>query len=431
MIPHIVYIGERVTATAYFVQPGTTNPVIPKDSNLYPVWRVLDPNQQFVAGGIGTYDDKAKCYQAQFQMPEFAEISASYNNPAVDTSNQQERPYLIEWEIVDISGKQWNMRECFTVGNPLFTTEVKEQQKLTLPQTSLPLSIPVVRNLNQDSQLQFKLYSFSSSSTIWTGIPHPDGSYGEYYIYSIEIPSGIMQEDEEYLGIWEFSDSPLGGRVQGEVLPKDDEISCTTYVDTTSGMPTGYPVQSTSRTIFTQVILCCGFIDMKLISDLRMYLDKVEKNLDIYQGWRDSDLYFHLKRGAELLNGFGLLSNWTIKDWKKNQMLRGGIYWLLEGAKLSALRAQYLAEGDSTFDFSGQPVSLSADRTGFIDSEIGRINDGLSNQFTQTKNQIIKSSIPVGHLHLQWPSVNPNMGFFNRASMGFSWPLPFGGLNLV
>jgi hypothetical protein len=129
MIPRIVYIGESVKATALFCneQGGA---VMPKNPAIYPIWRILDHQGDFVLGGIGTYDDNSCLYLANFRMPDYAEISASYSNPSQDTSNQAQRPYMIEWEIVDTFGKQWNYRETFEVGNPLFTSEIKEQQKI-------------------------------------------------------------------------------------------------------------------------------------------------------------------------------------------------------------------------------------------------------------------------------------------------------------
>lgn len=433
MIPNNICPGERVKASAYFVNPDGSQ-IQPADPYLYPVWRIIDHVGDIVISGIGTYNDKSRCYEAEFMMPDYVELSASYTNPSVDTSNQDNRPYMIEWEVVDIRNNSHTCRETFFVSNPLFTMEVKEQQKITIPMASLPLSIPVVRNLSVDTQLIFQVYNLSSngSSTTatWSALPQRNGSYGEYYIYSVEIPPNTLTENEEYLGVWQFSDSPLGGRIQKRINPTDDKVCTTTYVDTTSGTPDGYPVTSTSRTVFTQVILCANLLIMKLLSDLRMYLDKVAKNLDIYTGYRDSELYFHLKRGAEYLNSFGLLSQWTLIDWMQNPMLKGGLYWLLEGAKYSALRSQYLAEGDSTFDFSSTPVSLSVSREGFIESELSRIQDGLANQFTQTKNQLIKSQKSVGYLGLQFPGVSPTM-YMNRAFLGFSWPLPLNSMGLA
>lgn len=427
MIPRIVYIGERVQANAYFANENNQR-IIPKDYTLYPVWRVIDHVGDFVIGGIGTYDDKSNLYVAEFTIPEYCEISASYSNPAVDTSNQQQRPYMIEWEIIDIQGKTWNFRETFEVGNPQFTTEIKEQQKITIPMASLSLSIPLVRNVSLDSSLIFQVYD-TDNNIVYSETPQLNGTYGEYYIYSVQIPSNTLQEQKEYLGVWQFSDCPLGGRVKERSYPSDSDISCTTYTDTPSGFMTDYPVKNTSNTVFTQVIHCASLWELQRISDLRMYLDKVAKNVDLYTGYRDSDLYFHLKRGAELLNTYGLLTSWTLNDWKVMPFLKNGVFWLLEGAKFSALRAQYLAEGDSTFDFSSQPMSLTVDRTGFIESELGRISEGLSSAFTSAKNQIVKAMRSIGHLNLLYPNVSPSNCVLDRRSLGFPWPLPYVGLH--
>jgi hypothetical protein len=355
-------------------------------------------------------------------MPDYAEISASYSNPSQDTSNQAQRPYMIEWEIIDTFGKQWNYRETFEVGNPLFTSEIKEQQKITIPMASLSLSIPVVRELSEN--ILFQLYD--GNTPFFNTVPQLNGTYGEYYIYAVNIPPNIMVEDHEYVGLWTFSDSPL------EKTPTDNPNNSTygnvvcgsTYTDTTSGHPTNYPVRTSNVSVFTQIIHCISLWEIQRISDLRMYLDKVAKNLDLYTGYRDSDLVFHLKRGCEMLNSLGLVTNWSLQDWRTQPMLQNAMVWLLEGAKLSALRAQYLAEGDSTFDFSGQPFSLTVDRTQYLDGEISRINDGLTNIFAQAKTQLIKCNKNMGHLHLAYPSVSPYWGGMDRRNLGFPMPWP-------
>lgn len=53
-------------------------------------------------------------------------------------------------------------------------------------------------------------------------------------------------------------------------------------------------------------------------------------------------------------------------------------YVLIAGA-VQALEARYLAEAEAAFSFSGQPITLEVDRTGFIDSAIQRYQSKLEN----------------------------------------------------
>lgn len=347
-----VYIGQEVTASAFFLDKNN-NPLETSNPSLYPCYQVNDPVQDLVVAGVGTYNDKTMAYDATFTIPETAMLSTDIGH------------YVITWEFLDTKGKEYSYREAFDVVHPTYDlTQAKEQQKLVLPFTSIELSIPLPKRI-MDVKLQ--IYT-QDSSVIFSAVPDQKGLYSDYYIYSTTIPEGVFQSNTDYLAIWFMTDS--GNTV-----------------------------------VFTQVIHCASTWDMQKISDLRMYLDKVAKSVDTYQGYRDSDLYFYLQQGADYINSIKIPTNWTLQSYQTMYQLQGCNYWLLEAAKWAALRAQYLAEGDAAFNFSGQPVTLDVDRTGFIESELGRIKDGLDNQFAQLKNQIVKNMRPVGHMLLTWPSV--------------------------
>lgn len=347
-----LYIGQEVIASAFFLDKQN-NPLEPSNPSLYPCYSVLDPVGGLVVAGVGTYNDKTKAYDATFTIPDTAMLST-------DTGH-----YTISWDFIDTNGKEYSYREAFDVVHPTYDlTQAREQQKLVLPYTSIELSLPLPRRV-----MDVKLQVYKQDNTIvFDAVPDQKGLYSDYYIYSTTIPEGIFSSNTDYIAVWLMSDS--GNTV-----------------------------------VFTQVIHCASTWDMQKVSDLRMYLDKVAKAIDTYQGYRDSDLYFYLQQGAEYINSIVIPTNWTLQSYQTMYQLKNCNYWLLEAAKWCALRAQYLAEGDSSFDFSSQPVTLTVDRSQYIESELGRIKDGLDNQFSQIKNQILKNMRPVGHLLLTWPSV--------------------------
>jgi hypothetical protein len=65
-----------------------------------------------------------------------------------------------------------------------------------------------------------------------------------------------------------------------------------------------------------------------------------------------------------------------------------------EASRYEALRAQYLAEGVSAFDFSGQSVSLTVDRTQYLESEMGRIQAYLDTTLPQVKKASVIAGSP-------------------------------------
>lgn len=347
-----IYLGQEVTASAYFLD-ASNNPLETSNPSIYPCYQVTDPVQDLVVAGVGTFNDRTLAYDATFTMPDIAMLSTDVGH------------YQITWDFISTANKEYSYREAFDVVHPTYDlTQAKEQQKLVLPITSIELSIPLPRRV-----MEVELQLFNQDNTIaFKAIPDQKGLYSDYYIYSNVIPEGVFKSGNDYLAVW---------------VMKDMGSTC----------------------VFTQVIHCASLWDMQRISDLRMYLDKVSKSVESYQGYKDSELFFHLQKGAEYINSVKIPSNWNLVSYQTMHQLQPVMYWLLEAAKWSALRAQYLAEGDSSFDFSGQPVSLSVDRSQYIDGELSRIKDGLDNQLAALKNQIMKNMRPVGHLNLQWPSV--------------------------
>lgn len=70
-------------------------------------------------------------------------------------------------------------------------------------------------------------------------------------------------------------------------------------------------------------------------------------------------------------------------------------YWL-QCAELGALEAQYLAEGEKAFDFSGSAISLNVDRTGFLETMASNIRSNLDNNLKPIKTVMIEKGYTSG-----------------------------------
>ena len=62
MIPRLIFQGQEVEVTASFLN-DLGEPIISGDNSLYPQFQILDPNQDFITGGVGTYDEQHKVYK--------------------------------------------------------------------------------------------------------------------------------------------------------------------------------------------------------------------------------------------------------------------------------------------------------------------------------------------------------------------------------
>ena len=351
MIPRTVHIGEHINATTAFFEDG--QPIESKDPSTSPIFVVRDIHGDVICGGVGTLNETDGLYHASFTVPNKAPISSS------------DAKYVIEWELEGNNNKKYKSLEYFDVTHPSFDTiDLKEQQKLTLPFSNTTLSIPLPE---KPQEITFELYDSNNNSVFKSEEEDikNTGVYDSYFIYNTNIPENIMKEERDYVGVWKFM---FGGE---------------------------------SNHLF-QKIQCTDIWTMSLLSDMRMYLDKVAKAIDLYVGYRDSDLYFHLMNGLDIVNMVTPITQWDMVSFKGSMGLPGFIP--LGGGCYSALRAQYLAEGDSAFDYNGQPVTLSVDRTQYIEAELSRWQDWLREDLKQFKKQWVHRRRGF-HLGITWPNV--------------------------
>ena len=99
-----------------------------------------------------------------------------------------------------------------------------------------------------------------------------------------------------------------------------------------------------------------------------------------------------LRRGRDLFNSWhGLFTNFTMTNAKG--VIRE--YWL-QCSELGAIEAQYLAEGEKAFDFSGAAITLNVDRTGFLESAASNLRSNLDNNLQPIKTAMIEKGYTSG-----------------------------------
>ena len=70
-------------------------------------------------------------------------------------------------------------------------------------------------------------------------------------------------------------------------------------------------------------------------------------------------------------------------------------YWLL-CSEMGALEAQYMAEGEKAFDFSGAAISLNVDRTGMLQTMIDSIKGNLDQNLKPIKQVMTQKGYTSG-----------------------------------
>ncbi len=369
MISRTVYLGETIEATASFFKDNVAIPSL--DPSLYPYYVVKDIDRELVAGGVGTLGVD-NLYHASITIPDDATLST-------DTSK-----YVIEWSLVSVVNESFNVTEFFDVAHPTYSEILnKEQQKITLPFSPLLLSLPLP---SEPDLISFSVYDISNTVMYGPVTPIGNGMYSEMYIYDVTIPANTLGSGRSYSAVWSFD---IG-----------------------------------ASSVYVQKITVIDLLSLMKVSDMRMYLDKVSKDIDLYVGYRDSDLVFHLAQGLNIINLVSPITEWKTVDFANSTSMTPIEYVWVQAACLSALKAQYLAEGDNAFDYSGQPLSLTVDRTQYIESEISRIQEYLNNDFKEFKKQF-KNRQHGFVLGLTYPNVNQNIGYgVDRRRLGIPLSVP-------
>lgn len=123
------------------------------------------------------------------------------------------------------------------------------------------------------------------------------------------------------------------------------------------------------------------------VEDIKAKINKAQQTL---YGVHDSqfpviEIIRWLRRAGDAFNGaYGQFTNFTFTN--AQGVIRE--MWLLLAEKF-ALESQYLLEAEKSFNFSGAAISLDVDKTSYIDSALGRINQVLDSELKPLKQNLI------------------------------------------
>lgn len=137
---------------------------------------------------------------------------------------------------------------------------------------------------------------------------------------------------------------------------------------------------------------------LQAVKDLMAKINKAKTSLGERPTFSSTEALTYLRLGADKFNAFGMPTNFSFTK------ATGGVraFWLAF-SEIEALRAQYMFEGESAFDFQGQAISLNVDRTQYYDGLASSVENQITEPARQFKVQLAKRGNLDGE-----GDVNPN-----------------------
>lgn len=347
MPKRIVYRGRKeIFKVEFFEDEAKTIPITPISSN-YPEYTLFDPSNLAVATGTGVIDVSPGYWKLEWTPP--------LTSPLSDDTHK----WRIEWAIVSADNDASTYVDTFEmVDEVVDASETLAQQFITLATsiTRVPLKLTT-----QYASVKATVYKGGTNEIALAERSIDVGSISMVqenggFVYYFDIPVSTLLEGSDYMVFWELR------RTTG----------------------------SQSEFLFDKVV-CAHPTVLQHFPNVRMLIDKFQKRLGRIHGYEDPDIYEYLQRGREVVNSWYPPTYW---QWSAFPPVLNT--FIVMAAAWWGLNAQYILEADMMFSFSGQTVTLDVDRTGALDSAIGRFNDFLNEHLTKAKVGIVRASTPAG-----------------------------------
>jgi len=339
MSKRVIYRGKSYIFKQSFLDKNG-NPLEPADDT-YPRYSIYDINNSEVEVGTGKPSNKPGWYAIDFVAPDNALLSTD------DCS------WRIEWLFVDKEGNHYLKVEDFDlVDETISAADEISQQFIFLANKDNKL---IIRLFSEPFLIRLTIYDEAGSPTSVENVEHPGNKIdkirdGDSYLYSYTIRAGTFEEGQTYSAMWEIYENP----------------------------------DSTPDYIW-QKIVAVHWKVLRLIPDLRMLIDKIQKKQGTVQAYSDADLTNYIEQGLRMLNGWHPVTSYTYSTLPDQLFI-----FLLLFSAWYALNSQYMLEVDSAFSFGGQTVTLDYDRTGGIESEIGRLMEFITEHLTRAKTAVLR-----------------------------------------
>ena len=351
-----VVVGKEVTFDIEFFDDDE-NPV---DFAAAPVYEVYDHEGDFILNGTGVQDPNAsERWIATFAMPD-----------GVPATDDPDSFYVIRWKGKDVDDNRNTAREKFRVSNGLDEDEGPIQ----------PLVV-----LQKDDEVADYFKSIKEVANAEISIVDPIAN-SETVIHNDSV------DLERNVG---------GNRIYKYALDMSSKFSNPGVVVRQVHWEVEFDDGEKEREVHELYIITP--IVLKYISDVRRKIDKGQVwNLNPALNIHDWEIIAHLLYALDRINSLPA----TITGWDLNTIgsIKANTH-LIDLTCVEILRAQYLAEGLSAFNFSGQSTQLDSDRTQYIQGMIDQLNTDLEEKIRKFKKGVVRASGGVLSINIG-PSTN-------------------------
>lgn len=357
--------GDAALGKAVFVLPANTDATLG-----YVTWDIVDnTGVVYAAGNAYTYYVTADAFTT------LVEASAVVNVPSSTPPTLNGQRYILRWRLAGVGPDQY-ATESLTVTHlatvPLGPEHVVEMAGDTV-QVGLVLEkvYPIV---------QASMFAGNTQIVPMSDVTTKDRvSSGWYYRAGLDT-SALPATLDPYLVSWKYSDRATAPafRQQSHVFLVNPMI-----------LSAVEDVQSRVMRARTT-----------LLGQSDMVFDPVT-------------VLTWLRRGRDMFNAaYGLITSFTMTQ------ATGGVreFWL-SYSEIEALRAQYLAEGEKSFDFQGQAISLNVDRTQYYQGLADSIQQGLSDSVRDYKKNLQIKGLTSGNGDV----ANATAGYGSMGCVGVGW----------
>lgn len=281
---------------------------------------------------------------------------AVINSPSDMVPTLQGQNYQIRWRL-QIQDRDYWLSETLVITGPN-TVPVGVEDVVELENNDIPVSVVFdhpYENVSLELYYQNEKRVEATSSVNWTKTPD-----GYLYVGTIQSPINLPASLDAYTIVWSAwnNDQPnLKTRQVGRVFIVNASLMAAT-------------------------------------EDMRVMLNKSRSTIagapDVL--FTVPLLLAYLRRGKDAFNGaYGVLTGFTMLN--ANGSIRE--FWL-KFSEVLALRAQFLAEGEKVFNFSGQAISLDIDRTQFYSQLADNLQQILDNEAKPFKQNLTIKGIING-----------------------------------
>jgi hypothetical protein len=352
---------------------------------------------------------------------------------------------FVTWELLDADGRVWSSGNAidYSIVQTGLTNRVDSTSVVTVP-SDIPANIAGYRyqlrwtltlpNANNHTVYNFENVTVTSPVSVPLGAEDSVEMSGDTATVSLVLDQAY---DRVAFEVYAQNGSVklVSEQIVTDVGPTADGFYCNGYIDTQalqSVLPPAlepYTVlwnfrnqqrasrvlRHTGRLFIANVSLLSAVDDMRL----RVAKSQVATGADTQIIFTPQLLLSYLRRGRDFFNGaYGMMTNFTMLN------ATGPVreYWLM-CAEIQALRAQFLAEGERVFNFSGASISLDTDRTQYYSQLADNLQSILDNEFKAFKTVLSKRGLIGGDGNVDPTSFAPgavgNVGLGLTPASGF------------